>query len=182
MRIVVALLSVLAPVAWPGPVWAGPAGADAPAIVSSSPRAGGAVQIAPPVVTLKLSAPVKHAAATVIDGCRQPVPSTIGVVGDRVSIRLSVSHIAALGHDHVNVGGRWQIAWQADRASGELAFSVGGPADCRALSSVPLALPAPPPERPEFLYILYTLAGVAALSAFVRIATRRSSTAPQRDR
>jgi methionine-rich copper-binding protein CopC len=167
--------AVLAATLAPGAAWAG----ERATVTSSSPAAGAVLRGAPPVVTLQMADPVARVTATVTDGCGQPVPNTAQVYGKRVAIRLAVSHIAAQGHgDHTTAGGSWWISWQAvdgkgGTTNGDLPFVVGVPAQC----SVPAlaATAAAPAVRPDFLRILYAVAGLGVLLTLARVITRHKT-------
>ncbi|HET6530577.1 MAG TPA: copper resistance protein CopC [Actinoplanes sp.] len=167
--------AVLAATLAPSAAWAG----ERATVTSSSPAAGAVVRGAPPVVTLRMVDPVARVTATVTDGCGQPVPNTAQVYGKRVAIRLAVSHIAAQGHgDHTTAGGSWWISWRAvdgkgHTTNGDLPFVVGVPARCSAPA---VAAPAPAPGiRPDFLRILYAVAGLGVLLTLARVVTRRKT-------
>jgi methionine-rich copper-binding protein CopC len=167
--------AVLAATLAPTAAWAG----ERDAVASSSPAAGTVVRGAPPVVTLRMTGPVDKVTATVTDGCGQPVPNTAAVYGKRVAIRLAVSHIAAANHgDHTTAGGSWRIDWRAVDAqgratTGDLPFTVGVAANC---APPVVAAPAVQPEpHPEFLRILYAVAGLGVLLTLVRVVTRRKT-------
>ena len=149
---------------------------------SSSPAAGSVVRGAPPVVTLQMTDALDRVTATVTDGCGQPVPNTAEVYGKRVAIRLAVSHIAAGNHgDHTAAGGPWRLAWRAvdpngSTTSGDLPFTVGVAADCTPPPAVAATASQPPAQHPEFLRILYAIAGLGVLLTVVRVVSRRRAT------
>lgn len=113
---------------------AGPAAAQ-DNLVSSYPAAGAVVGKPPRIVTLRLGAAATRAAVRVADGCGRPVPGTVVVAGDRVSVRLDENHEhGQRGADGVGAG-QWQVNWQVVDAEGRPAegnvpFTVSGTARC----------------------------------------------------
>ncbi len=174
----VALSTVLIGCVTPAPA------AAADRLASSSPVPGALVAAPPPVVTLMMPGEVVGAAATVTDGCGDPVPGAVVVAGARVSIRLAIDHAGVRHEDHSRAGGAWRVDWRtvaADgrRQSGRLPFTLAGKAHCDAAQATraPVAQGAAPGAGPSLssalLRPLFGLAGLGVLLTGVRLVVRR---------
>jgi methionine-rich copper-binding protein CopC len=172
--VLAAVLSAAVPALTPGTAVAGPP------LASSSPAAGVVVPAPPPVVTLRMAAPVARADAVVTDGCGRIVPGAVVVAGARVSIRLAVDHAGIRHEDHSRAGGAWRIDWRTVAAdgnadTGRVPFTLAGEPRCTPEPAAPALsarTPAPGPPAP-LLGALFAVAGAGVLLTCARLWSRR---------